>query len=191
MKHFSEAEGCLFFESERFVAVLSLMTCGGSFVSPTGSCVPTPSPTSKQWIVENIERAIETRQNLKGTEFQRDASTRNALKEQGFARNDALWHDIYKAYGYRNPANARASAWMVSIRVEKRKSTVLRISALMKKRNGSWEAWENQHTSRHIFLPLDSSGEKIADATLAMLAVSTLCGRTMSEVAAEKQTGNT
>ncbi|MCP1235961.1 hypothetical protein NKW55_04990 [Gluconobacter kondonii] len=170
--------GFLFFATDRFVAVAATMTCGWNFISPTGWCAHTAVPASREWLIESIDHAMRTSENLQGTEIHRDREKREALNALGLERNNALWVEIRKAYKYRTPANARASTWMVAVEVTK---TEIRVCAIIKNRNGTWGAWESPHTSKRILLPLNATAEEITDATLKMLTLSTLRGLTMQE----------
>ena len=177
--------GFLFFATDRFVAVAATMTCGWNFISPTGWCAHTEAPASREWLIENIDHAMRTSENLQGTEIHRDREKREALNALGLERNNALWAEIRKAYKYRTPANARASTWMVTASTNK---TGIQVDAIIKHRNGTWEAWERRYTSKRIFLPLDATAEDITDATLKMLTLSTLRGLTMQEAAENLET---
>lgn len=177
--------GFLFFATDRFVAVAATMTCGWNFISPTGWCAHTAAPASREWLIENIDHAMRTSENLQGTEIHRDREKREALSALGLERNNALWAEIRKAYKYRTPANARASTWMVTVKVAK---TELRVCAIIKRRNGTWMGWESPYTSKRILLPLDATAEDITDATLKMLTLSTLRGLTMQEAAENPET---
>ncbi|GBR48047.1 hypothetical protein GRO01_10120 [Gluconobacter roseus NBRC 3990] len=82
--------GFLFFATDRFVAVAALMRCGWGFISPTGWCAHTATPASREWLIENIDHAMRTSENLQGTEIQRDREKREALSALGLERNNAL-----------------------------------------------------------------------------------------------------
>ncbi|MBS1035409.1 hypothetical protein [Gluconobacter cerinus] len=181
------ADGFLFFATDRFVAVAAMMRCGWGFISPTGWCAHTAAPASREWLIENIDHAMRTSENLQGTEIQRDREKREALSALGLERNNALWAEIRKAYKYRTPANARASTWMVAVSLEKTRSRI-QVAAIIKRRNGTWMSWESPHTSKRIFLPLDATAEDITEATLKMLTLSTLRGLTMQEAVENPET---
>lgn len=180
-------DGFLFFATDRFVAVAATMTCGWNFISPTGWCAHTAAPASREWLIENIDHAMRTSEDLQDTEIFHDCKQRKALQALGLKRNDALWAEIRRAYKYRTPANARASTWMVAVSLEKTRSRI-QVAAIIKHRNGTWESWESPHTSKRIFLPLDATAEDITDATLKMLTLSTLRGLTMQEAAENLET---
>jgi len=180
-----ETAGFLFFTTDRFVAVFAMMDCGWGFVSPTGWCAHTAAPASQEWLIDNIDHALRTSENLRNTELFYDDDAVKALMQSGSDRNDALWADIRKAYKYRTPANARASTWMVTVRPIK---SGINVNAIIKNRNGTWAAWESPHTSKRILLPLNATAAEITDATLKMLTLSTLRGLTMKEASETPET---
>lgn len=179
--------GCLIFVSEKFVAVFSDIACGVRVTSPSGWCAHTHFPASVEWIAENVKRAIDTSENLNDTPLRRDMVQSDALIEKCMARNEGLWMEIRKTYGYRNVTNARSSAWMVSIGDVDGYNPGLRVSAIRKMRNGVYAAWERRENDKHVLLPFTASGEALAEAVLRMLEISTLSGRTMRDVAAARE----
>jgi len=179
--------GCLVFVSEKFFSVFSQVACGWRFTSPRGWCAYTDFPASIEWIGENVRKALDTSENL--NDFSADIEFFEKLKKEGLARNDQIWAEIRKAYGYRNATNARSSTWMVSVNVKKNRdgSSHLRVNMVRRRRNGSWVGAELNEAGMHVLLPLDASPEDLAHAVLAMLKRSTRSNRTMADVASAQE----